>query len=151
MALSNTQSSASSDYFGEDDPEFLEALSRTVLPGDIGHSGNTAKKLSNVTSDLPPVTQPRGNLKRPRSPTSDEHEELHESPTYHRVLSSIDDDKTKSGYLNSDTYGAASFGGFGEYMVRKRAKLQIQNAELNDADTTDKIFAGLQIYVGTMS
>lgn len=52
---------------------------------------------------------------------------------------------------NKEIYGAASFGGFGEYMSRKRAKLQIQNTELVDADEnpgqTSQIFKGLSIYV----
>lgn len=42
-------------------------------------------------------------------------------------------------------YGAAHFGDFGEYMSRKRAKLQIQNAQL-DSDAS-LIFQGLSIYV----
>ncbi|KAK7688879.1 hypothetical protein QCA50_007570 [Cerrena zonata] len=143
MAATNTQSTASSDYFEEDDPEFLEALSHAVLPGDIvTHNDDT----SNLTPGFP-TTQPKPNLKRPRSPDLDEPEDLHESPVHHRILSSIDDDKTKSGYLNSDTYGAATFGGFGEYMARKRAKLQVQNTELQDIGTTNKIFNGLQIYI----
>ena len=53
-------------------------------------------------------------------------------------------------YLNSHTYGAATFGGFGEYMTRKRAKLQVQNQTLSSEsqlETTSKIFRGVGIYV----
>ncbi|OSX56265.1 hypothetical protein POSPLADRAFT_1186762 [Postia placenta MAD-698-R-SB12] len=54
-------------------------------------------------------------------------------------------------YLSSDTYGASRFGEFGEYMTRKRAKLQIQNTEMdmegNKQDATTRLFHGLQIYI----
>jgi DNA repair protein REV1 len=47
---------------------------------------------------------------------------------------------------DDEVYGASHFGQFGEYMRRKRAKLQIQNAVL--AQTEDSgIFRGLSIYV----
>ena len=60
--------------------------------------------------------------------------------------------KISGPYLDSDTYGASRFGGFGEYMRRKRAKLQIQNAEIGDppgagASKSD-LFNGLSIHVG---
>jgi DNA repair protein REV1 len=45
-------------------------------------------------------------------------------------------------------YGAARFGEFGEYMQRKRAKLQIQNSELS-ATTSSQIFKGVKVYVNT--
>lgn len=53
-------------------------------------------------------------------------------------------------YLDSHTYGAATFGGFGEYMARKRAKLQVQNQALTsepELETISKIFQGIGIYV----
>ncbi|KAF8352243.1 hypothetical protein F5887DRAFT_1277909 [Amanita rubescens] len=47
---------------------------------------------------------------------------------------------------DDEIYGASHFGQFGEYMRRKRAKLQIQNAVL--AQTEDSgIFRGLSIYI----
>lgn len=50
---------------------------------------------------------------------------------------------------HDDIYGASHYGQFGEYMRRKRAKLQIQNAAIvqseNAADSD--IFKGLSIYV----
>lgn len=45
-------------------------------------------------------------------------------------------------------YGPSSFGGWGEYMMRKRAKLQIQNSTMEVSDT---IFKGLAIYVSAES
>ena len=48
---------------------------------------------------------------------------------------------------DSDTYAASRFGHFGEYMRRKRAKLQIQNAHWEDQDHCKQIFRGLAIYV----
>lgn len=53
-------------------------------------------------------------------------------------------------YLDSHTYGAATFGGFGEYMARKRAKLQVQNQTLTSSsglEISSKIFQGIGIYV----
>ena len=53
-------------------------------------------------------------------------------------------------YLNPNTYGAATFGNFGEYMSRKRAKLQVQNQTLTSGtglETISKIFQGIGIYV----
>jgi len=53
-------------------------------------------------------------------------------------------------YLDSHTYGASTFGGFGEYMARKRAKLQVQNQTLTSVsklETASKIFQGVGIYV----
>jgi DNA repair protein REV1 len=63
--------------------------------------------------------------------------------------------KTTSSHMDSDTYGASRFGGFGEYMRRKRAKLQIQNAEMGDtpdaSTSKSKLFNGLSIHVGRPS
>lgn len=54
-------------------------------------------------------------------------------------------------YMNTDAYKASSFGGFGQYMSRKRAKLQVQNAALDDPGCrpsgAPKIFQGLAVYV----
>ena len=53
-------------------------------------------------------------------------------------------------YLDSHIYGASTFGGFGEYMARKRAKLQVQNQTLTsepELEITSKIFQGIGIYV----
>ncbi|KAI9508820.1 DNA repair protein [Russula earlei] len=54
-------------------------------------------------------------------------------------------------YLDSDTYEASRFGGFGDYMRRKRAKLQIQNAEMGDSPevitSNSRLFNGLAIHI----
>ncbi|KAF5373889.1 hypothetical protein D9758_000797 [Tetrapyrgos nigripes] len=49
-----------------------------------------------------------------------------------------------------DVYGAAHFGDFGEYMRRKRAKLQLQNAGIAGDETLEQapqIFKGISIYI----
>ncbi|KAG5650978.1 hypothetical protein H0H81_010325 [Sphagnurus paluster] len=49
---------------------------------------------------------------------------------------------------NDDIYGESRFGEIGEYMRRKRAKLQIQNAELESANRSGStLFNGLSIYI----
>jgi hypothetical protein len=57
-----------------------------------------------------------------------------------------------SSYMDDDTYAASKFGGIGDFMKRKRKKLQIQNAQIGDVfDTAEgkksAIFKGLSIYV----
>lgn len=47
-------------------------------------------------------------------------------------------------------YGASRFGHFGEYMRRKRAKLQIQNASMDteaSGEGKSSIFKGISVYV----
>ncbi|THG97509.1 hypothetical protein EW026_g4505 [Hermanssonia centrifuga] len=92
---------------------------------------------------MPPCTQP--GLKR-RWVEDDRNEQ---SP-HHKVLALVDENPTSSSYMSSNTYGASRFGEFGEYMSRKRAKLQIQNAEMDGDDgavESSRIFRGLQIYI----
>jgi hypothetical protein len=79
--------------------------------------------------------------------SDDEHPALAHSPVH------TPDNKGTGSYLDSDAYGASRFGGFGEYMRRKRAKLQIQNVEMGSTTptviaSTSKLFSGLSIYVG---
>lgn len=77
----------------------------------------------------PPATQP--SLKRQRLEAFEERERLANNPQ------------------DNDIYGASHFGEYGEYMRRKRAKLQIQNAALRSTDdaSTAGIFKSLAIYV----
>jgi DNA repair protein REV1 len=162
-------SQGSSDYFDDDDSGFLEALSTAVLPGDIVvdaaeneniiEDSSTSQELeppppaqtikvtdykdledSATSQELepPPLAQP---LKRKRSLTP-----LQDATP-------PDDDTVQVG-AEDETYGAAHFGNFGEYMRRKRAKLQIQNAQILTANkhgemegVTSQIFKGLAIYV----
>ncbi|KAJ7030391.1 hypothetical protein C8F04DRAFT_1222377 [Mycena alexandri] len=111
----------SSDYFDDEDPAFLNALDATVLPGDLP----SAKSKSNSESDSedlepPPPGQP--SLKR-------------------RLYAANGPDPVDEG-----VYGPSEFGGFGQYMKRKRAKLQIQNSEIKTAADT-QIFRGISVYV----
>ena len=146
--------SLSSDYF-DDDPEFVKALAEVQIPDEAAPMSSTSTTADNANEDepeddgMPPSTQP--SLKRRRTPDSDDDSD-DRGASKHAVLSSVDQDKVKAAYLSSDTYGASRFGGFGEYMQRKRQKLQIQNAEIDDEDgettqVSSKIFKGLQIYV----
>ena len=128
--------SNSSDYFEPEDPEFIQALQDAVLPGDV----NAAE--SNVTG----TPESRTTLKRSRSPS----EEADISNTsFHRVPAG---ERGETGDEN-DTYGRSHFGAWGEYMRRKRAKLQIQNsAQLEGEDDLERsrIFEGVSIYVCMM-
>ena len=165
-----TQSSThSSDYF-DDDPEFLKALSELPLPEpepeqDAGHrSLSVAEEPNSGPSQVPtspddeepPRTQPSRkrarSLERPWVPEEDSDDSS--GANYHNVLNAVDaNDDDDGGYLRSHTYGASRFGEFGEYMARKRAKLQIQNAEEEEEEEPEtetvhsRIFQGVQIYV----
>lgn len=118
--------SNSSDYFEPDDDSFLDALQNAVLPGDIEKDIISDAGHDSDELEAPPSTQP--SLKRQR--------DLYEDK--------VDDAE--------DTYGAAHFGDFGEYMRRKRAKLQIQNTDMSQGDSGNKsnIFQGLAIYVSVV-
>ncbi|KAF8579478.1 DNA repair protein [Ramaria rubella] len=127
----------SSDLFGTEDSDFLEALSRTDLPGDAVQphpttiTGVTMKETANLTTG-----------KRKRSASSIDIEEP--SPSLaHIIGASTDITPTQT-----DIYGPSKFGDFGEYMHRKRAKLSIQNNEIEDS-TVEKstLFQGLALYV----
>ena len=131
MELQASQSN-SSDYFEEEDSQFLEALGRAVLPGDLPNEPDPEEESQELA--LPPASQP--SLKRRHS---------------HTLLYEEKND-SELNVIENDTYGASRFGGFGDYMRRKRAKLQIQNAELEQPSTTDdmaksQIFKGIAIYV----
>ena len=133
--------SNSSDYFESDDPDFLEALGNAVLPGDLPLDTKNAEDDSHhdASEDLEPLlpsTQP--SLKRRYSAyrLSDDDE-----PPPDQAPRKDDSD--------DDIYGAAHFGDFREYMRRKRAKLQIQNAAISQTGDglKSQIFKGIAIYV----
>ncbi|KAJ7274282.1 hypothetical protein B0H12DRAFT_1066406 [Mycena haematopus] len=119
--------SQSSDYFEDEDPAFINALNATVLPGDIPVPANdrieenAAESDSDDNPEPPPPGQPQPSLKRRRFEGPDPVDEV--------------------------IYGASEFGGFGQYMSRKRAKLQIQNSEINTGAAETQIFKGVAIYV----
>ena len=139
----STQDTTSSDYY-DNDPEFLKALTEAAIAGEAEqtppapHTPTHARSRAESTPGRVPTA------KRARTPDSDE-----EGADLHGVLSSVHTGEDNVTYLDSHTYGASRFGEFGEYMARKRAKLQIQNAEMNTEEEsgTPKIFRGLQIYV----
>lgn len=119
-------SSQERELWGADDPEYLEALAN--------YSFSSEKK------------SPNAGTKRKRSISpemeSDINPTLFTGPKPPKELVSSKNEN----YV----YGAANFGGFGEYMFRKRAKLQIQNQHLVDEDEPIKkpqIFKGVAIYV----
>jgi len=122
----------SSDYYEEDDSAFLDALGTALLPGD-NPPEDAADGSSQESSqpEPPPPSQP--SLKRRRL----------EAFEARGKLSPVEE--------HEDTYGASNFGGWGQYMRRKRAKLQIQNQDLEERGTNDvKIFRGLSIYVSSL-
>ncbi len=110
--------SQSTDYFSDDDPAFLEALEHVILPGEPG-----------APSDNPPPGQYPPNQLALKGD--------------HRLSQ---EDRKRPREDDEDIYGVAHFGDFGEYMQRKRAKLQIQNSTFELAGTG--LFSGLAIYVG---
>lgn len=125
-------SQGSSDYYGDEDSQFLEALGTAVLPGDITeeHEARTKSEKSESSQELepPPSTQP--SLKRKWEDVEDDQH--------------IKRDHVE---VQDDTYGATRFGDFGDYMRKKRAKLQIQNSEIGQEGAKSDIFTGISIYV----
>ncbi|KAF6758150.1 hypothetical protein DFP72DRAFT_1064874 [Ephemerocybe angulata] len=129
----------SSEYYFDDDSQFLNALQNIVLPGDIEHDSiqNTENILDGLEDGLedasqeseelepPPPGQPRPSLKRDYSQVEE-------------------DDWEEPDQVDEAVYGAAHFDNFGEYMRRKRAKLQIQNSQIGQGS---QIFKGLAIYI----
>lgn len=122
--LQSSASTDSSDLFGPDDPEFLEALRNAVLPGD---------QITAPSADTESLSR-----KRHRDESDEQQVETTSHGTLTHRLRDTEDDP--------EIYGASRFGHYGEYMHRKRAKLQIQNADIG-VGTTTKIFSGLSIYV----
>ncbi|EKM83150.1 hypothetical protein AGABI1DRAFT_118512 [Agaricus bisporus var. burnettii JB137-S8] len=126
-------SQSSSDYFGEEDPHFLEALKHIPLPGD-----EPPPERAQSTSDPQIVSDDSEDYESPPPPAQ---------PRLKRRHSEIESGEEEVQQLN-DIYGASHFGEFGEYMRRKRAKLQIQNQALEDkANISGGIFEGVAIYV----
>jgi len=129
-SLENSQSS--SDYFGEDDSQFLRALQSITLPGDKPQSEQIQR------ADHPSAIK-----------NDSKNEETYFLPvqsSLKRPFSDVESEKDDA------IYGASHFGQFGEYMRRKRAKLQIQNQELqNKTDSGETkhlgIFRGIAIHV----
>src|SRR6267154_631995 len=103
-------------------------------------------QLSLPQLESPTPAQSRYKKRAYSESSDDEHPEQAYSPVH-------SPDRGTSSYLDSETYGSSRFGDFGEYMRRKRAKLQIQNAEMRGSTPkviapTSKLFSGLSIHVG---
>ena len=133
--------STSSDYFEPEDPAFNETLQTTFLPGDVQDPRPVPDAQTNQTRGQP-------TLKRSRSMVEES-----DASTPHRVIP-LEENLGLSDE-DEETYGAASFGGFGQYMRRKRAKLQIQNGQMDNTDNESpeksRIFQGIAIYVRFVS
>lgn len=128
----------------EHDTRSVNSLSNAQFLSKHSHLGQD-DELSLPQLESPTPAQSRYK-KRAYSVSSDsERSEQAHSPVH-------SPDRGNSSYLDSDTYGASRFGGFGEYMRRKRAKLQVQNAEMGGSTSvviapTNQLFSGLSIHV----
>ncbi|KAF9026965.1 DNA repair protein [Hymenopellis radicata] len=78
----------------------------------------------------------------PGEPGAPSDDKRPSSPLWDR---SPQEDRKRPREDDEDIYGVAHFGDFGEYMQRKRAKLQIQNSTFESAGTD--LFSGLAIYI----
>jgi DNA repair protein REV1 len=134
--------SNSSDYYEEDNSQFLEALSKAILPGDILLEVDLAREkpdddISSEELKPPPPSQPGLKRRWGDAPQED-------------LVPDATNQVSKGSIADDDTYGASRFGGFGDYMRRKRAKLQIQNSDIVEGSkngATSQILKGLSIYV----
>lgn len=136
-----SMSSLSSQLSGSDvgDPITLEDLCSSLDEGwseapkpaassAIPHAGGPPESFS-VPSLL-------GKRSRSQSP---EAEYVHDLAVHATV-------STEEDFLS--TYGPSRFGGWGEYMRRKRAKLQNQNAVMQEASLYKaQLFGGIRVYV----
>ncbi len=127
---------ASSPSLFDSDPDYLDALA--VLPID-------ATSPSSIKSDgLEEGDSKPGLLYLNNSTSSTLKRALHLVDSQDNGQTSIANDE-----VDPDIYGPSKFGGFGEYMARKRRKLQIQNAEMLNSSQGLKpqVFKGIGIYV----
>ncbi|KZO95126.1 DNA repair protein [Calocera viscosa TUFC12733] len=148
--------SQSSDLFGSDDPTFLEALARAVLPGDAPEvKPEDITQLVSIPADVGPRGVKRSRLPSPtRSPSPlDENQFYGGIGSLKSIIHLNGEEEEADSYIVSDTYGASKFNGWGDYMRRKRAKLQVQNSEIEEQDdetqaaSKPKIFRGLAIHI----
>jgi hypothetical protein len=184
--LMQRSQSNSSDYYDQDDSDFLSALQMAVLPGEVIDEplqyidlplepplqpslkrpnamevDESPVRSQSSSLEPPPPWQPRPQRNVPISPvqedaiTEESSQELEPPPATQpslkrRRLEAFEErERLANNPQKDDVYGASHFGDFGEYMRRKRAKLQIQNAALRSKDhaSGSGIFKGLSIYV----
>jgi hypothetical protein len=129
----------------ERDTRSVNSSSNAQLLSNHSHLGQDGQLSLRQLESLTPA-QSRYKKRAYSVSSEDEHPEQAHYPVH-------SPDGGTSSYLDSNTYGASRFGGFGEYMRRKRAKLQIQNAEMGSSTpmvttSTSKLFSGLSIHVG---
>ncbi|EEB93281.1 hypothetical protein MPER_08087, partial [Moniliophthora perniciosa FA553] len=146
--ISAPTSSNSSDYFEPEDSQFLEVLGKTRLPGDL--SQTSADSHQEEAEEDP--EEPSASQQRSTPYVFDENEPPPSTqPSLKRRFALMEETKetgnSENGIEEDEAiYGAAHFGDFGEYMRRKRAKLQHQNAGIVEGETSSKIFDGISIY-----
>lgn len=140
--------SSDRELWGSEDPDYLEALANASIP-------------SQSPSKPPAATTTTKRKRSPTPPSDGEFGDAADSELFDVNPSLIapppkgSSAATKKEKLVPDAqndeyvYGPATFGGFGEYMFRKRAKLQRQNETLIDDDEAERkeIFKGVAIYV----
>lgn len=141
----NAHSSIRSGDELEQDTRSVNSSSNAQHLPKHSHLGQ-GNQLSLPRLESPTPAQSRYKKRAYSVSSDDEHTEQAHSPPH-------SPGRGTSTYLNPDTYGASRFGGFGEYMRRKRAKLQIQNSEIGSTTPmvitpTSKLFSGLSIHVG---
>ena len=150
----SNEPSSSLDLFGTEDSAFLDALARTALPGDTEQlpvAGNLHLVKSQGQTQGGGICGSAGSGNQSRKRSRSLEQELEPNLSYShvvRVPNVCSDDGTTYSEHN-DIYGPSKFNGFGEYMHRKRAKLNIQNAEIEDLGGGKKsiLFHGLSLYV----
>ncbi|KAG8803064.1 deoxycytidyl transferase [Serendipita sp. 398] len=118
MAMASSQTTT---FFGDDEEGFEDALKDMEL--------DTPRTAARATTPTP------ASRKRKASQTGDEILDIN---TYSLATMKRDDDP-------EDIYGASSFGGYGQYMRRKRAKLQIQNRDMSKIQSD--VLRGVEIYI----
>lgn len=95
---------------------------------------------NDVSNEQPISSGARTNAKRSRSRSESPEDLGQPSKT---TLHHLNGPET-----NAEIYGASHFGQWGEYMQRKRAKLQIQNTSLEStSDEKNDLFRGISIYI----
>ena len=86
----------SSDYWQDDDSDYLEMLNNIVIPGEEPRLSE-AKAEQPVHDEANNEQASQSSRKRPRSPTLHDRD----SPTHHPSLSLVHQNKSAAGYMQS--------------------------------------------------
>lgn len=159
--------SSDADLWGsqEEDSEYILALVNAPLPShpqppaisqvSTGSGGDLKRKRTSSSPTLPVISTSEAydvDLDQSHVPVEGEDEDnldLDVDPALFTRQRRHNQERPNA-KNESYVYGAAKFGGFGEYMFRKRAKLQFQNQDLTgegEEAEKKKIFKGIAIYV----